>query len=112
MFEGDLNFTLTNKQTSASGGAILKLLLSQDLIFAVYNDYTIKAWCLFTYYLQFNLRGHTDDIECLFVDKNNDYLLSGSWDKQIIMYDLTNGSTLIDLTPVFLSFFIKSSVKI
>lgn len=94
MIEGDLTFTLTNPNKISS--AIVKLLISNDLVFAVFSDYTIKAWCLFTYYLQFNLRGHTDEIECLFV--NNDYLITGSWDKSIIMYDLTNSSKLIDLT--------------
>lgn len=41
------------------------------------------------------LRGHEDDIECLFVYDN--ILVTGSWDNSCIIWDLINGSKLAKL---------------
>jgi len=39
------------------------------------------------------LRGHTDDVECLAV-LNENTLISGSWDKTIKIWNITNGSVI------------------
>lgn len=52
-------------------------------------------WCLKDLKLNFILRGHFDDIECIAHHEN--LLLSGSWDKLIIIWDLNTGAKLATL---------------
>lgn len=64
--------------------------------FTAGNDTVIRAWNIMSQGLQCELKGHKDSITCLSLDAN--FLFSGSDDKSIRMWNVTNINDAYEVT--------------
>ena len=64
--------------------------------FTAGNDAVIRAWNIMSQGLQCELKGHKDSVTCLSLDAN--FLFSGSDDKSIRMWNVTNITDAYEVT--------------
>ncbi|PKY27740.1 WD40 repeat-like protein [Rhizophagus irregularis] len=63
-----------------------------DIIYTGSFDKTVKIWDLFNQSCRKSLKDHSEGVQCLVLGKS--ILASGSWDKSIIVYDITNDHSI------------------
>uniref|UniRef100_A0A1D1ZJS9 F-box protein MET30 n=1 Tax=Anthurium amnicola TaxID=1678845 RepID=A0A1D1ZJS9_9ARAE len=63
-----------------------------DIIYTGSYDKTVKIWDLFNQSCRKSLKDHSEGVQCLVLGKS--IFASGSWDKSIIVYDITNDHSI------------------
>jgi WD40 repeat protein len=101
LFHTETQVLLQNTPESPQTIEILKFSENIKLIAACFNDFSIKVWNIdirmsLKHYFQY----HTGSIRGLAFVKDNRYLISGSLDKKIIMFDMK-----IDSVPYYFELF-------
>ena len=71
-------------------------ILINVAFFTAGNDAVIRAWNIMSQGLQCELKGHKDSVTCLSLDAN--FLFSGSDDKSIRMWNVTNITDAYEVT--------------
>ncbi|XP_064601949.1 F-box/WD repeat-containing protein 7-like [Liolophura sinensis] len=90
--KGEQLFTLQGHSDSVDR----LILMGEDILVSQGADRTVRVWSLGMRKLKHLLRGHTDDIECIW--EHGSHVITGSWDKSLIMWDVVKGHRLLTFT--------------